>query len=106
MTLVRNEYMSGINSAYGYPEKFELQGQEFFKTYSLEREIGCPDLRMTGLIPPKDRICRFYGKKYPFVTFRNDAHIFPEFLANKYLVSDFECDDCNAKFGGYEDHLS
>ncbi len=46
------------------------------------------------------------GEKYPFANFKNDAHIIPELLGNKYLISDFECNECNLKFGRYDDHLA
>ena len=51
-------------------------------------------------------MCLFCKRKYPSTTFKNDAHIIPELLGNKYLVSDFECDECNLKFGKYDDHLA
>lgn len=42
--------------------------------------------------------CRFCGKSSPEVTFENDAHAFPEFIGNKYVLSHYECDMCNAQF--------
>ncbi|MDP4151565.1 MAG: HNH endonuclease [Bacteroidota bacterium] len=104
--MVRNELMAGLNPAYGYPEKFHPQAAEFFMNYTLEKELGCPNEKISNLLPPKDRICRFCSLKYPSVTFRKDAHIYSEFLGNKYLLSDFECDNCNLRFGTYEDHFS
>ena len=53
-----------------------------------------------------ERICRFCKKKQPEVTFRMDAHIAPELIGNKNLLSDSECDSCNAKFSKYEDSLA
>ena len=53
------------------------------------------------------RICRFCGLGKPQVTFRKVAHAVPEFLGNKSLVSQNECDACNEKLADeYEDHLS
>ncbi|MBP6782153.1 MAG: hypothetical protein KA152_00065 [Verrucomicrobiales bacterium] len=55
----------------------------------------------------EDRICRFCGLGKPNVTFRKVAHAVPEFLGNKSLVSQNECDACNEKLADeYEDHLS
>lgn len=51
--------------------------------------------------------CRFCGKSYPEVTFRNIAHAIPELLDNDKLFSFYECDICNHKFGEtIEDHFS
>ena len=41
--------------------------------------------------------CRFCNE--PNVTFEKDAHAFPEFIGNKYLLSHHECDTCNKEFG-------
>lgn len=43
--------------------------------------------------------CRFCGKKKPEVTFKKDAHAIPHTTGNRWLFSDFECDECNAHFG-------
>jgi len=48
----------------------------------------------------KDRgVCRFCGRSKPEVTFENDAHAIPESLGNRTLLSHYECDDCNKRFG-------
>ncbi len=53
------------------------------------------------------RLCRFCGLGKPQVTFRKIAHAVPEFLGNKSLFSQNECDACNEKLADeYEDHLS
>ncbi len=43
--------------------------------------------------------CRFCKKSSPEVSFNHLAHVVPEFLGNKYLYSNDECDNCNQKFG-------
>ena len=50
-------------------------------------------------------VCRFCGNDDPH-KFRTRAHTFPEALGNKWIFSDDECDDCNAKFSVYEDALT
>jgi len=40
------------------------------------------------------------------VKFKKDAHMLSEFLGNHTLLYDSECDECNQKFGVYEDHFS
>lgn len=58
------------------------------------------------LLPKKLRTCRFCGKSYPDVKFSNDAHKIPELIGNRFHLSDFECNDCNRKFGIYENDLA
>ena len=51
--------------------------------------------------------CRFCRLASPETTFRSVAHAVPEFLGNKSLVSQNECDTCNRKLAQrYEDDLS
>jgi hypothetical protein len=95
-----------VNPQYYYPEDFKSSADKFFSEYKVEKEISCPLVKKGGLKDKKNRICRFCGKKYPIVSFSNDAHIFSELLGNRFLISDFECDDCNAKFGRYENDFS
>jgi hypothetical protein len=95
-----------LNPQYRYPEKFKEQVIEFFNSYDLENEVACPNEKITGLTDKKLRVCRFCGLRYPKVTFTKDAHIIPELLGNRFLVSGFECDECNYKFGKYENDLA
>lgn len=43
--------------------------------------------------------CRYCGKSQPDVTFKKQAHAFPEATGNKWLFSLDECDTCNDTFG-------
>jgi hypothetical protein len=43
--------------------------------------------------------CRFCGKAEPEVTFKKVAHAISEALGNRGLISNYECDACNALFG-------
>ena len=54
------------------------------------------------LKPRKERQCRFCKKGYGETTFKKEAHVMPQFLGNKYLIHDIECDDCNSLFSKYE----
>ena len=98
--------MEGLHPYYVFPEKFSSHADDFFSSYILEKVVACPGTKMTGLIPKQEKVCRFCRKKYPVVGFRKDAHVFPELIGNRYLVSDFECDDCNWTFGRYKDQFS
>jgi len=52
------------------------------------------------------KVCRFCKKSFPYVTFKNKAHAFPEYIGNTILFSNDECDICNKKFGEHhETHL-
>lgn len=69
--------------------------------------IGNYDILEIVKLGDKNNSCRFCGKSYPEVTFRNVAHAVPELLDNDKLFSFYECDTCNHKFGEtIEDHLS
>ena len=46
----------------------------------------------------EDRTCRFCGKKEPDVRFSSKAHAISEFLGNKSLICNEECDNCNDAF--------
>lgn len=71
--------------------------------------------RLVGAEGPHklERVCRFcrgqngkVNKTGNLVSFRNKAHVIPESLGNKKLVSFDECDNCNNKFGrGIEQSL-
>lgn len=61
----------------------------------------CPEVKSRHL-PQNGRICRYCKLSYPLVQFKKVAHVLPQFLGNKYLVSEDECDTCNAYFGRFE----
>ncbi len=87
------------------PAKYCEQAAQFFNVYVEEKFAECPEQKMKGLALASQRRCRFCGRRGGEATFRNDAHIIPYALGNKFLVSDFECDECNNKFGRYENDL-
>lgn len=90
-------------------EKLLPEHQEQMKVIDLVYEtkyfIGMHNNKK-NLTPKNKRSCRFCGKSYPEVTFKKIAHIVPELLGNKSLVSDYECDNCNWKFGQFENDLA
>ena len=45
-----------------------------------------------------NKICRFCGKNKSETSFRSEAHVFPQFVGNKKLLSYYECDSCNKFF--------
>ncbi|MGR0481069.1 MAG: HNH endonuclease [Candidatus Electronema sp. V4] len=48
--------------------------------------------------------CRFCGADSPKF-FKKKAHVIPHSLGNSRLVSDDECDECNQRFGKYDEQL-
>lgn len=60
-----------------------------------------------SLIQDKDRrVCRFCGQTTPTVTFNKEAHVVPQLFGNRSLLSVYECDACNQRFGtGIENDL-
>lgn len=102
--MARNEYMEGLPSEYYYPDEFAYCA-DFFKSYRVEYMVGSGN-KVRGLKPKSERICRFCGKGKPDVVFKDDAHWFPESIGNRYLLSDFECADCNKLFSQYEGSLA
>ena len=54
----------------------------------------------------RNQRCRFCGRRFPEVSFKNKAHAIPEALGNKSLFTNYECDECNQSFGkGIENDL-
>jgi hypothetical protein len=81
-------------------EKNAKKALEFFSVYEFESQLATANLTSKTIIGDrKSRICRFCGKTKPEVTFKKDAHFIPQFMGNRYLLSSFECDICNEKFG-------
>ncbi|PIQ21497.1 MAG: hypothetical protein COW65_08770 [Cytophagales bacterium CG18_big_fil_WC_8_21_14_2_50_42_9] len=78
----------------------------FFKSYEIEELVVCPVEEVNNLKPKEERICRFCGLNFSQTTFEGKPHIISELLGNKYLISDFECDNCNTFFGKYENDLT
>lgn len=78
----------------------------FLNVYEPESLILCPTEKVKDLKPINERTCRFCGRSFPETTFKNEPHVIPHLLGNKYMISDFECDSCNATFGRFENDLA
>lgn len=87
------------------PLEYQTQMDFLLKIYEQKSFIRMYDNRIT-LKQKSQRTCRFCGKTYPSVKFSNKAHLIPELLGNKNLLSDFECDICNSRFGKFENDLA
>ncbi|NCI51353.1 HNH endonuclease [Sediminibacterium roseum] len=83
-----------------------LFAQGFFQAYDFQDILFYnPEVVVKHKLKT-DRSCRFCQKQMPDVTFKKDAHIYPEFIGNRKLVSDFECDECNSIFSKLENDLN
>jgi HNH endonuclease len=78
----------------------------FLDVYYPTKIMIPPDVSISNLKPVSERTCRFCLRSSPDVSFEKLAHIIPESLGNKHLVSDFECDYCNGKFSRMETDFS
>lgn len=78
---------------------------QFFGAYNCQMMVG-PSDKPFFLGEPAPRVCRFCGKTTPEVTFEKDAHVMPDFMGNRNILSYFECDTCNALFAKYEDSFA
>lgn len=84
------------NALLFYEKHYDILGQWFMS----------PDSEKEYLGEPGTWVCRFCKKSKPEVTFRKVAHVVPQLLGNKTLMSLYECDDCNKAFGeGIENDL-
>jgi len=81
--------------------------ENFNKYYRLQSEINANLNSNVFLGDRENRKCRFCGKTKPEVKFKQDAHVIPQSIGNRYLLSFFECDNCNHFFGStYEDSFA
>lgn len=74
----------------------------FMEAYHIDRMVLCPEVPNRVWKRRGERVCRFCGLGMPDTTFRSDSHWIPEFMGNRYLMFQEECDVCNAKFGTRE----
>ena len=81
--------------------------ERFVGFYAIKTLIADDELHKRPLKLKKDRTCRFckvlFSKEEKF---KSKAHLFPQLIGNKYLLSDFECDKCNSLFSKFENDLA
>lgn len=72
----------------------------------VHHQAGASDapFAVDGDMPKSNRSCRFCGASGAS-SFRKRAHLVPEGLGNKWLLSNSECDQCNHRFGAFESSL-
>lgn len=79
------------------------KGKDVFPTYYVEDNlIHAAKGKKVYLGDKSKKVCRFCHRDASSTTFRQEAHLLPEFTGNKAMFSYFECDHCNALFSRYE----
>ena len=87
----------------------ESKIQEFNQFFSVyERQKSVRDEGYKIVFGNKDnKRCRFCGQYAPDVAFKKKAHVIPQLIGNRHIVSRFECDSCNEDiFSDYESSLA
>jgi hypothetical protein len=80
-----------------------IKAIDFFEHYQYQCRLDTKGIALRTYVGDRAmRKCRFCNKSEHEASFKKDAHIIPQFLGNRYLLSAFECDSCNALFGEYE----
>lgn len=81
------------------------KASHFFSNYDMVNILSdTPEKYYLG--NNKNKKCRFCGEIEPVVKFTMEAHAIPNFMGNKNLLSNFECDSCNSIFSKYEDSFA
>lgn len=103
------DYITGKRILFTYDNPFSgsvgKAFDSFHQVYEPDLIVRHPD-KKPKLLSPVKRACRFCFQEYPQVTFRKVAHLLPQFMENKNIIHDCECDSCNQLFATYEDSFS
>lgn len=78
--------------------EFLREREEISNQYNLVGFLDVSEIKKKSEVKDNFLRCRFCGKDDSETSFRNEAHIFPRFIENKFVISKFECDCCNEKF--------
>ncbi|MBX2933854.1 MAG: hypothetical protein KF825_06390 [Ferruginibacter sp.] len=81
-------------------DEFSEMYERFTSLYAIKNLIADDELHKRPLKAKKDRVCKFCKAIFnEQEKFKSKAHLLPELIGNKNLLSDFECDKCNNFFG-------
>ncbi|OPB84419.1 HNH endonuclease [Elizabethkingia ursingii] len=78
--------------------KFQEEINTIIENYQLIGHMDISKVLSKRKVLDKSGKCRFCGKDSSETTFKTESHILPQFIGNKFVVSNFECDQCNEKF--------
>jgi hypothetical protein len=88
-------------------DEFSEIFDRFFSLYNIRILLADDEFHKRPLVAKEQRVCRFCKATFcEEEKFRSLAHLLPELIGNKNLLSDSECDKCNNLFGKYENHLA
>ncbi|UGA43754.1 HNH endonuclease [Bradyrhizobium quebecense] len=89
-----------------FVETEAFKALEFYvRNYTALTFVGLGSENRGIVLGSKPFVCRYCRGKPPEKTFKKTAHAVSQLLGNRILVSLYECDDCNKRFGGFEDDL-
>lgn len=98
-----NFKLMALNQAKYYKPQIDFYNKNYFYLVKYYNISG----KKVYLGDRKKRKCRFCGKPSGDTTFKMLAHALPEFIGNRTLISNDECDICNERFSRtIEDHFA
>jgi len=98
-----------IESDYPINEEALINLKKLTEEYDILNSLEIQQSNANHKIHLKDsteKKCRFCSKKYTEVNFKSISHTIPEFIGNKTLISEFECDNCNKYFSKFENEFA
>lgn len=89
-------------------ERYNAKASRFFEDYILtDMVVDLPGGRIIRKLKrPEERTCIFCSRDSSSTTFISEAHMFPQLMGNKKILSDFECHQCNQLFSKNENDLA
>lgn len=88
------------------PEIYRTAHYNFSELYEVQKVIPENDTANIDYISYKDRKCIFCDLSYPDTSFYTKAHLMPQCLGNKRVLSYKECDECNNHFSVFENDIA
>lgn len=86
--------------AFGATDRNGFVRASFYDHYRLLTSWRCgQQTKKVTLGPASPRICAICGASKPEATFRKEAHVIPDMFGCRELLSNEECDACNARSG-------
>ncbi len=79
----------------------------FIDSFALDLKVDTKEYDQKYYVAPASdpKVCRFCNNSGK-TSFKTDAHVIPRLLGSRYLLSHFECDECNQYFKRCESDLA
>lgn len=95
-----------VNNLNNLPqENLDDWNNRFHQIYYQIASIGTSEKDKQKIGSKDNQVCSYCGKNKEQTSFKKTAHVLPKALGNIYLTTFKECDECNEKFGRYENDL-